>query len=166
MIEISTLLDRIRQAGGMVIVVNGDLRLKVPKGLLSDQDKQVLVEYRDQVNADQWGRLPSPAPCTADGGIEAWWDFAGGRHCSHCEAEGLERSAALVEQADRIRAKAPLQFKVKGKAPKQAPAPWPPAHLQLPKTIEGIERGRPQSARQLDFLYDTKERRIERLSQQ
>lgn len=101
----NTLLDQIRESGGTVLVVNGDLRLRVPVGLLSDQDKQILVAHRDQVNADEWDLLPSPAPCPTCGGIEAWWDFTGGRHCSHCEVEGLERSERLIDQAAQIRRK-------------------------------------------------------------
>jgi hypothetical protein len=40
------LLDRIRQAGGDVAVVGGDLRLRVPKGLLSQAERLLLAEHK------------------------------------------------------------------------------------------------------------------------
>jgi len=83
-----------------------------------------------------------------------------------CQAEGLERSERLVENAARLSAKAPpLRFTIKGKATTPAPESWPPAHLQLPSTIEGIEKGRPEPARQRDLLYGTRKAWIGRLAQ-
>ena len=45
---IDAILSTIRQAGGTISVLDGDLRLRVPKGLLSAADKAVLVEHRDE----------------------------------------------------------------------------------------------------------------------
>lgn len=46
---IDAILSTIRQAGGTISVLDGDLRLRVPKGLLSAADKAVLVEHREEV---------------------------------------------------------------------------------------------------------------------
>jgi hypothetical protein len=46
MIEV---LDRIRAAGGDVAVVGGDLRLRVPRGLLSDQERRLLAEHKAEI---------------------------------------------------------------------------------------------------------------------
>jgi hypothetical protein len=72
MIEV---LDKIRQAGGTLAVVGKDLRLRVPKGLLTPADRSILVEHRDDLlrllapsgNGDpereaiQWAEGLSPA---------------------------------------------------------------------------------------------------------
>ena len=121
------LLDKIQASGGTIEVIDGDLRIRVPKGLLSDQDKVVLVERRDQVirllearNTVQelyvstkyptlceqnmgWDQAVEPIPCSKCGEIMAWWDILGGRHCSMCEASGLQRSVELIETASRLR---------------------------------------------------------------
>jgi hypothetical protein len=46
MIEI---LNKIRAGGGTIEVVGGDLRLRVPRGLLSDQDRRLLVERKPEL---------------------------------------------------------------------------------------------------------------------
>ena len=121
------LLDKIQASGGTIEVIDGDLRIRVPKGLLSDQDKVVLVERRDQVirllearNTVQkpciwteyptlceqnmgWDQAVEPIPCSICGEIMAWWDILGGRHCMICEAAGLERSVELIQAAARLK---------------------------------------------------------------
>jgi hypothetical protein len=46
MIEV---LDRIRQAGGTVEVVGGDLRLRIPKGLLSAAERSILAAQKAEI---------------------------------------------------------------------------------------------------------------------
>jgi hypothetical protein len=107
-------------------------------------------------------RDEEPVPCRQCGGIEAWWDATGGRHCTVCDRERLERSQQLLDDAARLRAGRPLTFKVGGKAA-PTPAAWPPAHLQLPSTVEAIEQGRPATARQ-QTLLDDRGTQIERMT--
>jgi hypothetical protein len=107
-------------------------------------------------------RDEEPVPCQKCGGIEAWWDATGGRHCTSCDREKLERSQQLADQAARLRAGRPLTFKIKGKAALTA-AVWPPASLQLPDTVEEIEAGRPAMVRQ-QTLLDDRHTQIERMT--
>ena len=46
---INAILNQIRQAGGTIEVIGGDLRLKAPAGLLTAADKVVLVEDKDKL---------------------------------------------------------------------------------------------------------------------
>jgi hypothetical protein len=46
MIEV---LDKIRHAGGTIEVVGGDLRLRVPKGLLTPAERSLLAEHKAEV---------------------------------------------------------------------------------------------------------------------
>jgi len=103
-----------------------------------------------------------PTPCQQCGSLELWQDCGGRWRCTVCEAAGLQRSQRLVEQAARLRAGRRLKFKVGGKAA-PTPVPWPPAHLQLPSTVEAIEQGRPAPARQQNLL-DDRHKQIERLT--
>ncbi len=98
-------LDRIMAAGGDVWVVGGDLRLKVPKGLLSDQERQLLAERKAEIvklladepvvetpvvvtmpeqDLDEEIVVP-PARCEQCGGFMFWWDFLGRPHCMVCQ---------------------------------------------------------------------------------
>ena len=115
MIEI---LAKIRQAGGTVAVVSGDIRLRVPKGLLSDQERSLLAEHKAEIvklladdrdldqddGSDRWETAVDPPPaCQQCGSLELWWDFWGGQHCQRCEAAGFKRSQQLLERAARLR---------------------------------------------------------------
>ena len=133
---IDAILSTIRQAGGTISVLDDDLRLRVPKGLLSAADRAVLVKHREEVvrllavetvveapventagsmmapvvedHHDQPGddvlvEVDPPAPCQQCGSLELWQDFSGSWHCQHCQAEGLQRSERLVENAARLR---------------------------------------------------------------
>jgi hypothetical protein len=116
------ILDRIRQAGGTVAVVGGDLRLRLPKGLLSAAERDHLAEYKAEVvrlladeaavepvvpgMIDQYLDLDEevvpPAPCgTCGGSLAFWWDFLDRPHCMACEP--AERSAKIRQQAEKIR---------------------------------------------------------------
>ena len=124
---IDSILNTIRESGGSIEVLDGDLRLRVPTGLLSDQDKAVLVEHKSEVirlltpqktvqephvsikyptlfeQSIGWDQaIDPPAPCQQCGSLELWQDFTGKWHCQHCQAEGLERSQRLVDQAARL----------------------------------------------------------------
>jgi hypothetical protein len=111
------LLDRIRDAGGAVAVVGGDLRLRVPRGLLSEAERLLLAEHKPEIvrllavepvvetpvvepDLDEEAVDP-PAPCQQCGSLMAWWDVLGGVHCMDCEPP--VRSERLREQAERIR---------------------------------------------------------------
>jgi hypothetical protein len=122
---IDAIFDRIRQAAGTISVLDGDLRLRVPKGLLSPADRAVLVEHRDEIvrlladetvveehldqHADEvLDQDEEPIPCSICGSLMAWWDTTGRRHCMICQAERLERSERLVDRAARVRVKSRL----------------------------------------------------------
>ena len=47
--DMNAILSKVRTAGGAISVLDGDLRLKAPAGLLDDRDRQVLVEHRDEL---------------------------------------------------------------------------------------------------------------------
>lgn len=131
MIEV---VERIRQACGTIEVLDGDLRVKTPKGLLTSAERSFLAEHKaeivrllaetpvenatstiepdsgrdlDQNNGDPWeAAVDPPPPCQQCGSLELWQDFGGKWHCQHCQAEGLERSERLVEKAARFRRRA------------------------------------------------------------
>ncbi|NLX95980.1 MAG: hypothetical protein GXY83_07375 [Rhodopirellula sp.] len=52
-------LSKIRQAGGMVVVLDGKVRIEAPPGLLSDRDKQILADHKQDLL-----RLLGPAETT------------------------------------------------------------------------------------------------------
>jgi len=114
------LLDKIVAAGGDVAVVGGDLRLRIPNGLLTQAEKQYLAEHKASIvklladgpaaetpvvataepDLDREIVVP-PAPCLQCGGFMFWWDFLGRPHCQQCEL--ATRSARTREAAERIR---------------------------------------------------------------
>jgi hypothetical protein len=112
----TSILDKIRRAGGTIAVVGGDLRLRVPKGLLSAAERFLLAEHKAEIvrllaaepvvvtiiepDLDEEEVVP-PAPCLQCGGSMFWWDLAGGIHCMRCEP--AVRSAKIRKQASRIR---------------------------------------------------------------
>jgi len=133
---IDAVLNQIRQAGGTIEVVGDDLRLRVPKGLLSSVERLLLAEHKAEIvtllaveavvetpveitttttveavvnsmiEADfdqEFEEIVPPPPCRQCGSLELWQDFSGSWHCQHCQAEGLQRSERLVEQAARLR---------------------------------------------------------------
>jgi hypothetical protein len=131
MIEV---LTKIRQAGGTIEVVGGDLRLRLPKGLLTPAERSLLAEHKadlcrlladDQVvetpvvvggdqHEDQHldggldqDQTEEPIPCSTCGGLLAWWDLTGGRHCMSCDGEMWERSERFRATAARLRRQAP-----------------------------------------------------------
>ena len=118
------LLDRIIAAGGDVAVVGGDLRVRVPSGLLTQAERSILAENKAEIvkllastTAGPAAETPvvgttaetdldreivvPPPPCLQCGGFMVWWDIAGGVHCMTCEP--AVRSARVREQAERIR---------------------------------------------------------------
>lgn len=120
------ILDKIRSAGGTVVVLAGKLRIEVPPGLLTDQDKQDLAQHRDELirllidtpevvgtdqnhevelvqDLDVWLRdnTVEPIPCGTCGGLERWEDLAGGWHCAKCDPP--TRAQILRERAARLR---------------------------------------------------------------
>ena len=102
-----------------------------------------------------------PSPCPTCGKIAAWWDPTGKRHCMACESATLENAKQLATKAQRLREKGQLRFTIKGKTPKPAPPPWPPADMQLPNDLDQIEAGRPQT--HTTPAADTREARASRL---
>ena len=105
-------LQKIRQAGGEVLVEAGDLRVSCQTGILSEEDKQVLTEHklelikilppepvREATRPERWSNdltdeenqdldqflYEDPVECSECGQIIAWWDAWGVRHCQHCE---------------------------------------------------------------------------------
>jgi hypothetical protein len=110
MIEV---LDKIRQAGGTVEVVGGDLRLRLPKGLLSAAERSILAEHKAELvrllavcpdlDDDEEEIIPPP-PCRQCGGFMLWQDFSGSWHCMDCTP--ADRSEKLRRQAERLRKQA------------------------------------------------------------
>ena len=112
------LLDRIVTAGGDVWVVGGDLRLRVPKGLLTDQERLLLAEHKavivklladeavvettvvvGMIEPDDEEEIVVPPPqCQQCGGFMFWWDFLGRLHCMTCE-----RTTQVVGSKDPLR---------------------------------------------------------------
>jgi hypothetical protein len=116
----TSILDKIIAAGGDVWVVGGDLRLRVPSGLLTQAERSLLAENKAEIVRllagttaetpvvvttaepdDDREIVAPPAPCLQCGGFMFWWDIAGGVHCMTCEP--AVRSARVREQAERIR---------------------------------------------------------------
>jgi len=132
MIEI---LTKTRQAGGTIEVVGGDLRFRLPKGLLSSAKRErkpeivklladdqvvetqventtdstvepVVGEHLDQ-DAGGWETaVDPPAPCRQCGSLELWQDFADSWHCQICDPP--IRSERLRATAARLRRQAQL----------------------------------------------------------
>jgi hypothetical protein len=46
---VTPILDKIRSAGGRVVVLAGKVRIEVPPGLLTDQDREILARNRDEL---------------------------------------------------------------------------------------------------------------------
>jgi hypothetical protein len=218
-------LSMIREAGGRVSVLDGDLRVIAPPGTLTPEAAVVLREHKaaligilpdaereaigwvedldpaaaeivvstarrewNEIVGDpdhdlnawaaaQLGQVSHSAPtlleqnigsdqdeeaipCSTCGSLMAWWDATGRRHCMVCEP--IDRSQQLAKDAARLRAKPTLTFKVKGRAAKPVPAPWPPAEYALPGTLQAIERGR-QEQREL-FVEAVDDSRAARLA--
>ena len=162
-------LGTIRQAGGRVVVLDGDLQVIAPPGTVSAEAAAVLREHKAALvgilpNAEreaigwtetlspaeaeivvetasrEWDRtvvetpvedtttstveavvnsmieadtdqeveeIVPPPPCRQCNSLELWQDLTGGWHCQHCQADGLQRSERLVEQAARLRRQTP-----------------------------------------------------------
>jgi hypothetical protein len=117
------LLDKIIAAGGDVWVVGGDLRLRIPTGLLTQAERSILANNKAEIvkllahgpgpaaetpvvgttaepDLDREIVVPPP-PCQQCGGFMFWWDIAGGVHCMACEP--AVRSVRTREAAERIR---------------------------------------------------------------
>ena len=218
-------LNTIRQAGGRVVVLDGDLRIVAPPGTLTKEAATVLLAHKEALisilpdggrEAIQWsegldpaeakvvvetarrefgeivnaGSTPvaepgdpdhdlnawaekqvgdaetldpdeEPVPCPTCGEIAAWWDPTGKRHCMACEPTAPQKAQQLVTKAQRLREKGKFRFTIGGKAPKPAPAPWPPADMQLPDDLAKIEQGRPQTP--APARDDTQSGRLRRL---
>ena len=61
-----SILDKIRQAGGTIAVVGNDLRLRVPKGLLTDDDRRLLAEHKAEIV-----RLLAEVPVIVESPVDA-----------------------------------------------------------------------------------------------
>jgi len=126
------LLDRIRQAGGAVEVVGGDLRLRLPKGLLTAAERSILAAHKaevvrllaagpvvetpvevtmpepveepllDQDTGSVWETAVDPPPPCQQCGSLELWQDLSGSW--HCQhCEPPLRSERLREQAARLR---------------------------------------------------------------
>jgi len=99
------ILTKIRQAGGSILVEDGDLRISAPGGLLDDQDRAVLAEHRDQLvelldqelTALQWveGLDPSEQDRLVDQAGQEWSEIVDGAEIDSL-AERLFRSGGPV----------------------------------------------------------------------
>ena len=128
------ILSTIRQAGGRVLVLDGDLQVVAPAGTLTPEAVGVLREHKPDLirllpdaereaiqwveglppteaavvveqavrewtaivgtpepvldqddGSDPWEAAAEPIPCRQCGGITAWWDLVGKRHCLACD---------------------------------------------------------------------------------
>ena len=85
-------LSTIRQAGGSVVVVDGNLKIRVPTGLLTPEHRAVLVEYKATLvrllapdvdperEAIQWveGLSAPEAEVVVETAIQEWEDLVRG----------------------------------------------------------------------------------------
>jgi hypothetical protein len=117
-----SILDRIRQAGGTIEVVGGDLRVKAPKGLLSAAERRHLTEHKPEIvkllaaemvvedqpqaqHADQQDdeqvEAVDLAPCSKCGTLELWQTAVGVWRCLRCDPPTIAIRA--LERVQQIR---------------------------------------------------------------
>ena len=110
------LLEKITAAGGDVWLDDGEVRLRIPKALLTQAERQLLAENKVEIvrllavepveNVKHGLQIEPdldvpPPSCDQCGGFMSWWDFADRHHCMDCDPAVL--SARVRDQAEQIR---------------------------------------------------------------
>jgi hypothetical protein len=151
MIEI---LSRIRQAGGTIEVVGGDLRVKAPKGLLSSAERLLLAEHKAEIikllaaemvvedepqdqhaaqQDDEQVEAVDVAPCSKCRSLELWQTAVGTWRCLRCDPPTIAIRA--LEKVQQIRRRHGL-----------------PARPETAAMLDGLRRMTSQAGAAVEFL--------------